>query len=162
MCRDILSFGDTAETDNWIQTIKHKLVNYIVKLSDINNYIQVVNPAKDENIENDLKEIQQTRKKLKEELEKTSKLLDSVQGKAINNEISKYGGYFKEEAEENKKRANKSFRYMMVSIGVTLVFAAFFFWYPNVSSTSSFSYLFISKTLIKFVDGILKHFVFEY
>ena len=151
LCRDILSFGDTAETDNWIQTIKHKLVNYIVKLSDINNYIQVVNPAKDENIENDLKEIQQTRKKLKEELEKTSKLLDSVQGKAINNEISKYGGYFKEEAEENKKRANKSFRYMMVSIGVTLVFAAFFFWYPNVSSTSSFSYLFISKTLIKFV-----------
>ena len=151
LCRDILSFGDTAEIDNWIQTIKHKLVNYIVKLSDINNYIQVVNPAKDENIENDLKEIQQTRKKLKEELEKTSKLLDSVQGKAINNEISKYGGYFKEEAEENKKRANKSFRYMMVSIGVTLVFAAFFFWYPNVSSTSSFSYLFISKTLIKFV-----------
>ena len=151
LCRDILSFRNTADKDVWIQNIKHKLVNYIVKLSDINNYIQVVNPAKDENIENDLKEIQQTRKKLKEELEKTSKLLDSVQGKAINNEISKYGGYFKEEAEENKKRANKSFRYMMVSIGVTLVFAAFFFWYPNVSSTSSFSYLFISKTLIKFV-----------
>ena len=151
LCRNILSFRDTADKDVWIQNIKHKLVNYIAKLSDINNYIQVVNPAKDENIENDLKEIQQTRKKLKEELEKTSKLLDSVQGKAINNEISKYGGYFKEEAEENKKRANKSFRYMMVSIGVTLVFAAFFFWYPNVSSTSSFSYLFISKTLIKFV-----------
>ena len=70
LCRNILSFRNTADKDVWIQNIKHKLFNYIVKLSDINNYIQVVNPAKDENIENDLKEIQQTRKKLKEELKK--------------------------------------------------------------------------------------------
>ena len=55
LCRNILSFRNTADKDVWIQNIKHKLFNYIVKLSDINNYIQVVNPAKDENIENDLK-----------------------------------------------------------------------------------------------------------
>ena len=159
LCAKIINFRDIAGKDALIQEIHSSLFTYISKLKNITEYIQVINPPKDENTEEAWKQIQQRRKdveedvkKAEENIEKTARLLTNTQKKVVGNEISQYGNYFGKEAKKNEKKAKLNFRLMSASILGTLTLAiGFLLFHPEESGVNFSFYLFISKALIKFV-----------
>lgn len=128
--QDVRNFADTAEKENYISKIKNKKSDIIQRTATVRNYMQAIGSHEDETLKNS----QEQAKKILSELnvhlnnaKKAEKLLQSAQTEKQKEEGEKFGTFFGDEAKENKRRAHKNFRTMVVCVVVTAILAVVFY-----------------------------------
>ena len=131
------SFQNTAERTTWIQSIRDIEESVWNELYPVYDYIRLIDPSQASHFEKYAKEAQDRVAILDEKLKTTDDLLAGAQKKATEAEVFKYGSYFKDEADQNNKVANRNRWYMFGAMFLTAGLAILMFFLTLNSSTQS-------------------------
>ncbi len=156
-CEEIKNFGDTAKKQFFIDRISQEETNIFIALNYVISYVQTFDPKKDEQLKRSTLEVEKRIKQLDAVLTEAEKLSQNAKKGAVKREISTYGNYFGNEATKNRKKANHSFIWMIISIILTAVISIFILGAININISdkrfwfSVFNAINSQNILIKFV-----------
>ncbi|MHB1163122.1 MAG: hypothetical protein ACYCZZ_01140 [Minisyncoccota bacterium] len=129
----VSNFQNTIERPTWIQRIKNQEQQVWNDLIVVYEYLRVVDPAQNSQLEIYLDSAKEKISELDEKLKTTGELLTGAQKEATQAEVFKYGSYFSTEATQNNKVAMRNRYYMFGSIVGTLFLGVLFLTAPNTA-----------------------------